>query len=340
MGDWVCEDGAPGHVHARWHSGLSFGVLEAFRCSVTRRSFRNLVLVVTGWLLTPGMHAVTAARVAARIAGKRHHAAFHRFFSRTSRSADSLGFALFGRLERWLEPGTVSVAIVDTLAPHKGPKVFGLGSHLDPVRSTKAFRVFCFGHCWVVRSLLVRVPFSERTWAVPILFRLYRNLKECEKAGAAYRKKTQLARKMVDVLCGWTADRIEVAADCAYCNDTVTRGLPKRVVLFGSMRPDAVLTALPDPSDATQNGRPRKFPRSVRGTATRRGRPLKTFSAPLSVFLPALTFLIRPVISITCISSRDLQEDAALRHRPNGRLTAKGESESGTSGEQKARKSG
>ena len=67
---------------------------------------------------------------------------------------------------------------------------------------------------------------------------------ECLKRGVPHRKKTELARELLDTLCRWAHDRrIEVAADQAYCNDTVTRGLPGHVVLFGTMRSDAVLTA-------------------------------------------------------------------------------------------------
>jgi hypothetical protein len=127
--------------------------------------------------------------------------------------------------------------------------VFGLGTHIDPVRSTRRLRVFCFGHCWVVLAVLVRVPFSQRTWALPVLFRLYRSKKECTPCDdAAYFKKTELAREMLDLFVSWVGTRrVELAADSAYCNDTVTRGLPSSVVLFGAMRPDAVLTELPAP---------------------------------------------------------------------------------------------
>lgn len=147
------------------------------------------------------------------------------------------------------------------LAHRKGAQVFGIGSHLDAVRSTRLFRVLSFGHCWVVLSVLIRVPFSQRVWALPILLRLYRTRSECEKHSAVYRKKTQLGREMLDVLCEWTdwsTRRIELAADSAYCNDTVTRGLPNRVVLFGAMRPDAVLTELPKAQPKKKGGRPRK----------------------------------------------------------------------------------
>jgi hypothetical protein len=94
---------------------------------------------------------------------------------------------------------------------------------------------------------------------LPILFRLYRNKKECTRKRHPYRKKTELARDMLDVFHRWVGDqRVEVAADAAYCNDTVTRGLPTSFVLFGAMRPDAVLTELPDERAAAPTGRRRR----------------------------------------------------------------------------------
>jgi len=235
------------------------GVLQDVGAPLTRPGFANFLVVATGWIQTYGMHAVTQALVVTDVAGKRHHEAFHRFFSRGSWDPDELGWWLFLRLEHSTGDGTLRAAVDDTVAPKKGPLVFGIGSHIDAVRSTKRQKVFCFGHCWVVLAVLVRVPFSQRVWALPILFRLYRNLKECEKHGAPYKKKTELAREMIDVLMGWTKRRIEVSADSAYSNDTVTHGLPGRVHLLGSMRPDAVLTALPRAKKPSgRGGRPCK----------------------------------------------------------------------------------
>jgi hypothetical protein len=213
-------------------------------------------------VLTTGRHAVTESLVTTRVAGRRHHEAFHRFFSRGTWDPDELARGLFDKIRRvfHLDEHGLQIVVDDTLAPKKGPRVFGIGSHLDPVRSTRAFRVFLFAHCWVVLAVRVSVPFSRRSWALPILFRLYRNKKECAKKRHRYRKKTELARDLLDVFHGWLGDqRVEVAADVAYCNDTVTRGLPPSFVLFGSMRTDAVLTALPDPCGPRSGaGRPRK----------------------------------------------------------------------------------
>ena len=72
---------------------------------------------------------------------------------------------MFHRLERCFKHDVLRVVIDDTIAAKKGPLVFGIGSHLDPVRSTKFCRIFTFGHCWVVLAVVVRLPFSTRAWA-------------------------------------------------------------------------------------------------------------------------------------------------------------------------------
>jgi len=237
-----------------------FDALSVFRPELTRPSFANFLVIAVGWIQTCGLHAVTEALVVTGVAGKRHHETFHRFFSRGTWDPDAMGYWLFQRLLPFIGSGPVQIVVDDTLAPKKGPHVYGIGSHVDAVRSTKKHRAFCFGHCWVVLSVLVRMPFSRRrTWALPVLFRLYRNLKECKKHRGQYDKKTELAREMIDLFVTWTGKRrVELAADSAYCNDTVTRGLADSVVLFGAMRPDAVLTALPELKVAGVSGRPSK----------------------------------------------------------------------------------
>jgi len=232
--------------------------MEALRVAFTTPGFRNLFVIVVGWLCTTGVHAVTEALVVTGVAERRHHETFHRFFSRGAWIPDEVGFAAFRLIRALLdEAAPIRAVIDDTVASKKGPKVFGLGSHVDPVRSTKKHKAFTFGHCWVVLAVLVPVPFSRRTFALPVLLRLYRNKKECNRAGAPYRKKTELARELLQILVQWAGTlRIELAMDAAYCNDTVLDDLPSTVTVFGSMRPDAVVTAPPPRRRKGQRGRP------------------------------------------------------------------------------------
>jgi len=232
--------------------------LEVFRCPLSRPGFANMLVLFVGWVRTTGLHAVTETLVTTGVAGQRHHEAFHRFFSRGTWSPDSLGMWLWRRIDTLLAPGAIQVVIDDTVASKKGQHVFGLGNHIDPVRSTAKRKIFTFGHCWVVLAVILPVPWCKNTFALPILFRLYTNPKACAKTGQTYRKKTELARDMIDVFVSWVGPRrVDLAVDSAYGNDTITRGLPASVVLFGSMRPDAVLTELPPPAQKHRNGRPR-----------------------------------------------------------------------------------
>lgn len=210
--------------------------------------------------MTTGTHAVTQSLVESDVARRVHHERFHRFFSRGTWKPDRVGQLLLERViarvigldER------IVLAVDDTLAAKKGESVWGIGSHLDAVRSTKKLRVFCFGHVWVVLSVVVPVPFSPRRWALPILFRLYRNKKECEKRGQPYRKKTELGREMVDLTVGWLGTRkVDAVTDSAYCNYTLMRDLDKRVTVIGAIRPDAVLTAAPTKAERKKTGRTR-----------------------------------------------------------------------------------
>lgn len=234
-------------------------LLEVLRPPLTRPGFTNLLVVFVGWVLTAGPHAVTCALLATGVAGRRHHEAFHRFFSRGTWKPDQLGYGLLLVLVRMLsDEAPLRLVVDDTICSKKGPEVFGLGTHVDAVRSTKRHRAFCFGHCWVVLAVLVDVPFSRRPWALPILLRLYRTKKECRRHRSVYRKKTELAKEMLAVVLSWLPQRrIDLAADSAYCNRTVLRELPKRVVVFGAMCAKAQLTALPPPAKPGKPGRRR-----------------------------------------------------------------------------------
>src|SRR5438105_1485113 len=161
--------------------GTLLDFMEVLRPALTRPGFNNLVVLMVGWVLTQGPHAVTQALVCTQVAGRRHHEAFHRFFSRGTWDPDQWGRLLF----EWILAhapieGPVRLCLDDTLAPKKGAQVFGIGSHLDAVRSSRLCRIFAFGHCWVVLAVLVKLPFSQRPWALPILFRLYRSKQSCD----------------------------------------------------------------------------------------------------------------------------------------------------------------
>jgi hypothetical protein len=207
-------------------------------------------------LLAERPGTVTSALVGSGVAGRRHHAAYHRFFARGTWLPDQVGSLLLRWLARRCADGELQLAVDDTVARKKGPKLFGLGTHLDPVRSTRGYRNFVFGHLWVVLVAIIRVPFSKRSWAVPLFFRLYRQERDCVRTGDVHRKRTQLARELVELAARAAPDlTLHLSADAAYCCETVLRDLPRNVIAYGVLRDDAVLTELPPRGPA--RGRPR-----------------------------------------------------------------------------------
>ena len=77
--------------------------LEALRIVLTGPGYEKMLVLFIGWVRTAGTHAVTEALVTTGVAGRLHHEAFHRFFSRGTWSPDRLGFWLFQQVEKLLD---------------------------------------------------------------------------------------------------------------------------------------------------------------------------------------------------------------------------------------------
>ena len=106
-------------------------------------------------------------------------------------------------------------AIDETLERRWGKKIRIRGHYRDPLASSKERSVSASGIRWIVLALVVTVPWAERPWALPILLRLYRTKKECRRHRSAYRKKTELAKEMLDVLLGCSKVKIRTEEDPA-----------------------------------------------------------------------------------------------------------------------------
>ena len=106
----------------------SFAVLlQGLAVGMTSATFANFMTLATGWIFA-SKRTVTGMLLAAGVAGKHHHAAYHRFFSEAHWSRDALGLAVFRLIEGFCEE-EIQVAIDDTLARKRGLKMFGTGMH-------------------------------------------------------------------------------------------------------------------------------------------------------------------------------------------------------------------
>ncbi len=226
---------------------------------MTAPTFNTFVTVLSGWVFAR-RHTVTGVILAADAVGTKHHSSFHRLFAKAEWCLDELGLAVFMLIEPWLRDDTIMLALDDTLARKRGLKVFGVGMHHDPMISTRKVARVNWGHSWVVLSVIVRFPFcADRSFALPILFRLYINKQTVAKKGGWYRTRPELAVDMLYVLCrAYENRRFHVVADSTYGGQSVLGELPENCDLTSRLDLDArVYDALPVREPGI-NGRPRK----------------------------------------------------------------------------------
>jgi len=246
-------------------------LLQAFQPCFTAPSFTSFVWLTSGWVLNLRRHTVTETVRAAQAIRVKHISSFHRFFSRGRWLSDEVGLVLVRLVVSALLDPTqpLVVPIDDTLGRHTGKKIAAASMHRDPLLSTGKRPFFHWGHVWVVLSINIHA--FGKTWALPVLVRLYRSKKRCARDKCLFRKTTELAREMVDLLAKTLPDRrIVVVGDAAYTNAALMKRRRSNVHLIGRSRPDAALYA-PAPRHRGR-GRPRVRGARVRSPGARAAR--------------------------------------------------------------------
>ena len=248
--------------------------LLAFQPCFTRPGFSSFWALTCAWILCAGRRSLTRVIQSGELGRFKHFCSFHRFFSQARWNLDDLGLCILQLLLPFC-PEVLTGAVDDTLARKSGRHIWGAGMHHDPLRSTQKRPFFSFGHSWVVLSLHVSFPFApQKTWALPVLVRLYRKRKnpklapgrngkpEKKRTGQAtdkqYRTRPQLALEMIQVVARWLGPRkLRVLGDSEYAGGSISRHLPANTELISRMTMNAALYELP-PHQATGRGRRRK----------------------------------------------------------------------------------
>lgn len=153
----------------------------------------------------------------------------------------------------------------NTLAKHRGPKIWGAGLYRDAVRSSRRHAAYAWGLNWVVLVMVVpvRLVGTEHLLALPILARL--NAKQTgpgrspkHKGRGTHQKKTTvtLMGEMIALVAQWMPE-----AQFLFCGDgayaCLAGSLPPNVQLVSRMRCDAALYApVPKRRKKGQRGRP------------------------------------------------------------------------------------
>jgi hypothetical protein len=231
-------------------------MLQVVSASMTTPSQQTFVWIAAGWLLAR-RRTITAMISAVPQPLQKHWSCFHRFFSQARWSLDALGLAMFGLLQPFFAK-TLFLVVDDTLARKRGKKIFGVGWHHDPLlKNVKALT--SWGHSWVILGVVICFPgLGQRSFCLPILFRLYLNQEKAVKHRRVYRSRPELALEMLQMLCQHHRQRrFHLLGDAAYGGRNLRDGLPPNCDLTSYLRLDARLYAAP-PARGPGKGRPKK----------------------------------------------------------------------------------
>jgi|SRR5215475_5471253 len=235
-------------------------LLATLAPAFTTPTFPRFVTLLAAALLTTGRRTVANLLRTLGPLAPGHRTAYQRVLSRAPWSGLQLGCALAGLLLRHLLPaGPVVLVGDDTVDGHKGKHVYGKARHRDPVRSTKSYTAWRYGHKWVVLAVLVRLPFAPRPWALPVLVDLYRSKEDNRKRKRPHRTPAQLMCRLLRlVLLRFPGRAFVFVGDSTFGTHEVARFCHRhraRLTLVSKLHPDANLFAPPPPYAGT--GRPR-----------------------------------------------------------------------------------
>ena len=234
-------------------------LLEAIAPTFTRPTLARFVTLMGSALLTTGRRTVAnILRTAAPLA-RGHITTYQRVLSSAEWSALHLACQV-SRLVVALIPADQAVILVgdDTVDGHPGRKVYAKARHRDPVRSSHGYTAWRYGHKWVVLAVLVRFPWANRPWALPVLVDLYRSKEEDQKRCRPHRTPARIMTTLLRVMISWFPDRRFVfVGDSGFGTHELARFVHRhraRLSLVSKLHPEANLFEPPPPYQG--NGRP------------------------------------------------------------------------------------
>jgi len=264
----VLADGATAEVHMTPIPDFVRFVFVAFVPCFTAPTLERFILLALAAIITTGSRTVNNLLRTLGSLAYGHPGSYHHLFSSRRwlcwRLARTLATLL---VERFVPSGVVHLVGDDTVFSHPGPKVYGKGRHRDAVRSSHSYTAFHYGHKWVVLALLVRVPFSRRAWALPILVALYRTKQWNTEFGKRHRTPPEIMQGLLAVAMRWLPQRrLHFVGDGGFATQRLANFASQhqnQLTLTSRFYSDAVLYEPAPLRQRGQQGRPRIMGRKL-----------------------------------------------------------------------------
>jgi hypothetical protein len=225
-------------------------ILVSLLTAFSEATARHVLILMIGAILARGRHTVTAILRTVQPLAQAHFSTYHRVLSRAAWSPWRVQRILIRLVLRWVPQDQVVDLIVDeTIAEHRGPKVYGKGCHRDGCRSSRRHTAYRWGHKWVVLAIRVKFPFAPQAWALPVMAALCLPEKLCRARKRRYKTPSDLARQMcARLIHAFPGRKFRLLGDGGYASVELAAFCRRRQMpLVSRLRPDAALYAAPRP---------------------------------------------------------------------------------------------
>ena len=235
-------------------------LLSVFSVAFTAPTFAKVLVLILGTILTPGRRTVTAALRMMGLGNDKHFGNYHRVLNRDYWSPWVVSKILLGLIILFFLPTGMPLilAIDETLERRRGQQIKYKGWFRDAILSTREHVVTALGLRWICLAVVVPVPWSQRTWALPFMIVLALGKKTSAKLNKRHHTIVQWAEYMIDKVRRWQPEReIILAGDGSYAAIVLAhrcQRLKKPVQLVSRLRLDARLFDLPSPQPKSKRG--------------------------------------------------------------------------------------
>ncbi len=240
-------------------------LLSIFTIAFTGPTFKNMMVLMYGAILTPGRRTVTSALRVMGLEGSPDFGKYHRVLNRAQWKPLLLSQLLLGLIIMVCVPTDAPLMLVtdETLERRWGHKIKYKGYFRDAIRSTKKKVVHSPGLRWLSLSILVTVPWSRRSWSLPFLTVLLLSPKTSRKLGRRHRTSVDRAGQLISLVRHWYPDRaVIISADGGFAAVPLVQHCQRKhiqVTFISRLRLDARLFEPPAPQSPSKRGpKPKK----------------------------------------------------------------------------------
>jgi hypothetical protein len=236
-------------------------VLAPFQSIFTAPTWQKAQVLLVGTLLARGRRTVAAALRQMGLSEAANFSLYHHVLNRARWSAPEVSRQLLSLLVQTFVAvgGALTFVIDETLERRWGRRITKRGHYRDPLASSKRRSVATSGLRWIVLTLVVTPPWTQRSWALPVLSVPAPAPEVSRRLGLRHKTVPQRARQMLLAVRRWLpAVKMTVVGDQTYSVLELGDACARRGIrLIAPLRLDAALYAPAPPRRPGTNGRPR-----------------------------------------------------------------------------------